>query len=328
MSRSQRPLRKPRALRPGDRVGVVAPAGRVNAEALDRGLALLRSWGLEPVLGEALFTTHGYLAGRDAQRAADFNRFLRHPTLAGIFCARGGYGCQRLLPLIDWEAARRRPQVFVGFSDITVLHAALQSEAGWVTFHGPILEVHDAGGAMPEYNAQCLRGAVMAGASTRAATGYPRPVPLPDAPDAPALLPVVPGQARGRLVGGNIELVTRLLATPWQLDTRGAILLLEEVNEEPYRIDGMLTQLRLAGALDGVAGILFGHSPSCEGPRDGRPSLTLLEVLAELLQPLGMPVLYGFPCGHSRYRTTLPLGVPVELDAARGRVLLCEPGVC
>lgn len=308
----------PRPLRPGDPVAVVAPAGRVNPHALDRGLALLREWGLEPVLGDAVYRAHGYLAGTDAERAADLNRFLRDPAVPAMICARGGYGSMRLLPHLDWEAARRHPKLLVGFSDITALHLALWREAGWRTLHGPMLEVHEDDGQMPAYNARGLHAALFGQA-------FPGPVPWPSEPDAPRPATVVPGRARGRLLGGNLELVTRLLGTPWQPDLRGAVLLLEEVGEAPYRVDRMLVQLNLAGALAGVAGILFGHSPTCEADPDGPPGLSLLEVLQELLAPLGVPVLYGFPCGHSRYRATLPLGTMVELDATAGSLTALEP---
>lgn len=308
----------PNALRPGDRVAVIAPAGRVDAAGLERGLAELRSWGLEPVPGAHLLASHGYLAGTDAQRAADLLWAFRDPAIAGVICARGGYGCLRLLPHLDWGVIRANPKAFAGFSDITTLHQAFWKEAGLVTFHGPMVSVAEPGG-MPAYNAAGLRAALMGQA-------YPGPVPLPEgAPDAPGLQTLVGGRARGRLLGGNLELVTRSIGTPWQLDTRGAILVLEDVDEAPYRVDRMLMQLRLAGLLDGVAGIVFGDSPTCLVHPEGRPSLTLFEVLGELLAPLGVPLLYGFPCGHSRYRATLPLGCLAELDAGAGTLTVLEP---
>lgn len=306
----------PKALLPGDRVGVVAPSGRVDPAALDRGLAELRTWGLEPAVGRHVLDGHGYLAATDAGRAADLMWAFQDPSLAGIICARGGYGCLRLLPLLDWDVIRAHPKVFAGFSDITTLHQAFWKEAGLVTFHAPMLSAAEPEG-MPRYNAEGLRGALFG-------TAYPGPAPLPDAPDAPALRTLVGGTARGRLLGGNLELVTRNLGTPWQLDTRGAILVLEDVDEAPYRVDRMLMQLKVAGLLDGVAGIVFGHSPTCEQGPEGRPSLTLFAVLEELLVPLGVPLLYGFPCGHSKYRATLPLGCQAELDAGAGRLTILE----
>ncbi len=309
----------PKALQPGDRVAVVAPAGRVNPEALARGLSELRSWGLEPVPGPHLLSSHGYLAGTDEARAADLMWAFTDPSIAGILCARGGYGCLRLLPRLNWELIRTHPKVFAGFSDITTLHQALWREAGLVTFHAPMVEVHHPAGLLP-YNAAGLRAAL-------SGTAYPGAVPLPPAgaAEAPTLQTLVGGQARGRLLGGNLELVSRTIGSRWQLNTTGAILILEEVNEEPYRVDRALTQLKLAGLLDGAAGIVFGHSPTCETAPEGRPSLTLREVLCEHLAPLGVPLLYGFPCGHSPYRATLPLGCLAELNADTGQITVLEP---
>lgn len=308
---------KPRPLRPGDAVGIVAPAGAVAPEPFLRGLSLVERWGFRPVTGSHLMARHGYLAGTDEQRAADLNGMLADPAIRAIWFARGGYGVMRLLRRLNWDALRRDPKLIIGFSDITALHTACWREVGLVTFHGPMAEVHDPAGEMPAYNAEGL---------LRALTGRwgPGPIPLPQEADAPALVAVAPGRAQGRLLGGNLELLTRMAGTPWQPDTRGALLVLEEVDEAPYRIDRMLVHLQLAGMLDGVAGIIFGHSPSCEEGPEGRPSLTLMEVLHELLGPLGVPVLYGFPCGHSRYRATLPLGVMAELDADAGRLSLLE----
>lgn len=305
------------ALRPGDAIGVVAPAGRVNPDALERGLAVLAGWGFRPVLGPGLALGHGYLAGTDAERVLDLHTFLADPEMAGVICARGGYGALRLLPLLDWDLVRRQPKVLVGFSDIAALHLALWQRARLVSFHGPLLEVHEE--EMPAYNAAGLRRALTA-------TEALGEVPLPaDLPAPPATL--VPGVARGPLLGGNLEVLTRLVGTPYLPDLRGAILLLEDVDEPPYRMDRMLMHLRLSGVLDGVAGVLFGYSPSCEqGPSD-RPSLTLPEVLTELLVPLGKPLLYGFPCGHGRHRATLPLGTLVELDAGRARLTILEPAL-
>ncbi|MBE3576723.1 MAG: LD-carboxypeptidase [Limnochordales bacterium] len=316
-----KPARLPRPLRPGDKVAVVAPASPVDPIALERGLTLLTAWGLQPVLGEAIYLQHGYLAGPDHLRAADLNRFLADPSIAAILCARGGYGSLRILPLIDWAAARRNPKILVGFSDITALHLAFWKEAGWRTFHGPMVEIHDPSGQMHAYNVRNLHAALFGQA-------FPGVIPWPDAseaPDAPVPLTIVPGRAEGRLLGGNLEVLTRLIGTRWQPDFRGAILVLEDVDEAPYRIDRMLVQLKLAGLLDGVAGILFGHSPTCEKASNDRPSLTLIEILRELLTPLAIPVLYGFPCGHSRYRATLPLGTLARLDSESATLTVLEP---
>lgn len=313
----QEPLRAP-ALRPGDAVGVVAPAGVVDQEALGRGLRVLEDWGLRPLPGDSVYAARGYLAGPDAARATDVNRFLRDPDVKAVVAARGGYGTLRILGSVDLAALRRQPKILAGFSDLTALLMAAWQEAGLVTFHGPMLEVHDPSGAMPAYNREGLRRALFGEA-------FPGEIPWPDTPDAPRPVAIRAGIAQGRLVGGNLEVFTRLVGSPWQPRTAGTILVLEDVDEAPYRVDRMLVHLRLAGLLEGVAGVVFGDSPSCMTVPAGRPSLTLLEVLEDHLGPLGVPVLYGFPCGHGRYRATLPIGAMAELDAGAGRLRVLEP---
>lgn len=306
---------RPRALKSGDTLGVVAPSGPVNPEALEEGVARLRARGYCVKLGESVLARRGYLAGTDAQRAADFMAMWADPGVAGIICARGGYGAMRLLPHIDWSVARAQPKFFCGFSDITAFHAALEREAGLVTFHGPMVAAFGAAGT---YNEAGLLAAMECTAPLGA-------IPWPFAgEELPRPVAVVPGVAEGRLAGGNLSLVCALMGTPWEPDFRERIVLLEDVDEAPYRIDRLLMQLLLAGKLQGAAGILFGDSPSCAQIPEGRESLTLPEVLHDLLAPLQIPVLYGFPCGHTGYRATLPLGVRVRLDAGAGTLTVLE----
>lgn len=306
---------KPRALRPGDTVGVVAPSGPVNAGALEAGVARLRARGYQVLLGESVLAQRGYLAGTDTERAADFMSLWADPGVAGIICARGGYGAMRLLPHIDWRVIRANPKFFCGFSDITAFHAALEREAGLVTFHGPMVAAF---GEAESYNEQGLLAAMQ---STAPLGEIPWPC---DGHDLPRAETVVPGVAEGRLTGGNLSLICALMGTPWEFDFTGRILLLEDVDEVPYRVDRLLMQLLLAGKLQQAAGILFGDSPSCLHAPEGRPSLSLPEVLQDLLAPLQIPVLYGFPCGHTGYRATLPLGVRVRLNAGEGSLTFLE----
>ncbi len=225
----------------------------------------------------------------------------------------------RLLNRIDWNLIRQNPKFFCGFSDITALHLALQREAGLVTFHGPMVAAF---GGAERYNAAGLRRALQE-------TGPLGEVPWPDPAEAGAPRPrtIRPGVAEGRLTGGNLTLIVSLLGTPWEPDFTGRIVLLEDVDEAPYRMDRMLVQLLLAGKLQRAAGILIGDSPTCVQEPPDRPSLTLPEVLEELLGPLGIPVLYGFPCGHGPHRATLPLGVRARLDAEAAALTILEPAV-
>jgi muramoyltetrapeptide carboxypeptidase len=317
MTTTTRVLR-PRALRPGDTIAVVAPAGPSHPERLADGAALLRSWGFEVRLMPSTGVSRGFLAGEsDEAKAAELSACFADPSVAGIMCARGGYGSMRLLPFIDWDAVRGNPKVFCGYSDISALHMAIRREAGLVTFHGPIAERQgdDPDGPHP-WTTAGLQGALTS-------TGPLGAIAPP--PDAPPMTVIRGGTATGPLVGGNLTLVAALAGTRWQLDAQGCILLLEDTNEAPYRVDRMLTQLRMAGILNGVQGIVFGDSPTCDVPPDEPRNFPLTTVIADRLGDLGIPVIYGFPCGHTRFRATLPFNIPATLDADAGTITVLEP---
>ncbi len=306
---------QPPRLEPGMRVGVVAPSSPAEQGRVDAGAAALRALGFDVVFAAHTTAARGYLAGTDADRAADVWAMLARPDVDAVLCQSGGYGAARTLLHLDRAALRglaARPKPLIGYSDITVLHALVARELGWISFYGPMLTSLAA--ATP-YTVAAFRAALMATA----------PLTVAAPADGPAVATIAGGRARGRLAGGCLSLVASLIGTPWAWDFRGAIVVLEDLNEAPYRLDRLLVQLRLSGALDGCAGILVGEHVGCDPPAD-RPSLTLPEVFAELLGPLGVPVLYGLPVGHGRHLATLPLGAMAELDADAGR-LHVEPGV-
>lgn len=312
-------LQKPRPISPGGLVGIVAPSSPVPAEALEAGLARLHGFGYRTLVGEHVLDRRGHLAGDDAARAADFNRIWANPEVEAVICARGGYGAMRILERIDWTMVRQNPKFMCGFSDVTALHLAMRKEADLVTFHGPMV---GAFGDAQAYNAEGLLRAMQ----QRDALGeIAWPAPVDEQPPRPVV--VRPGVAEGRLVGGNLSLVASLVGSRWEPELDGCILFLEEVEEAPYRVDRMLLQLKLAGKLNGVKGVLFGDSPTCLNRADGKPSLTLFEVLEDHLGHLGVPILYGFPCGHTAYRATLPVGVMARLDAAAGSLTILEPAL-
>lgn len=291
---------RPAPLRPGDRVAVVAPASPVRfPDRLTAGVELLSSWGLEPVRMPSLSAAHGFLAGTDEVRLADLNAAWRDPAIRGVVCARGGYGCQRLTDDLDLDAVRADPKVFVGFSDATALHLAL-GRAGLVTFHGPTAE----------WNAARTGGA--AAASLRRALTDPAPV---GALSGPGVRTLRAGRASGPLVGGNLSMVSASVGTPDEPDTTGALLLLEDVGERPYRVDRMLRQLRRAGLADRAAGLVFGEFVDCEETRPRRASHSLEAVLAEFAAEVGLPAVAGLPVGHGPGQLTVPLGATTELDA-------------
>lgn len=312
-------LIKPRPVSYGGLIGVVSPSGPVERGALEAGLARLHAFGYRTLSGEHVLDQRGHLAGDDEARAADFHRIWANPEVEAVICARGGYGAMRILERIDWALIRRHPKFFCGFSDVTALHLAMQREANLVTFHGPMVAAF---GEAVVYNAEGLLRAMQ---EADALGQIHWPAPVDDQPSRPVV--VRPGVGEGRLTGGNLSLLVSLLGTHWEPDFAGAILCVEEVDEAPYRIDRMLMQLKLAGKLHGLKGILFGDSPTCLNRTDGKASHTLMEVLEDHLGDLGVPVLYGFPFGHTAYRATLPFGVRARLDAAAGSLTILEPAL-
>jgi muramoyltetrapeptide carboxypeptidase len=319
------PLRAP-ALRPGDVISVVAPAGPPDRARVERGLAALEQRGFRLRTYGPLFAGRGYLAADDEERLRQLNAALRDPETAAVFPARGGYGCARLLAGLDYQALARRPKIVVGFSDLTALHAAIDARLGLVTFHSPNLQ--DGLGAeagLSDLADKWFWRAVLAEAYRRddAGTGYA--VEL-DGPAADRLRTLVPGVARGRLCGGNLAVFAGLAGSPYLPDLAGRILVVEDVGEAPYRIDRFLAQLRLSGALERIAGALLGQFTDCE-PNAGSPSLNVEETLHDYFGRLSVPVLAGFPLGHTRAHVTLPLGAPVEVDATGRRLRVLEDPV-
>jgi muramoyltetrapeptide carboxypeptidase len=316
---------KPPVLRPGDTVGMVAPASNVyEPEDLQIAKETMEQYGFKVVLGRNIMAQNGYLAGSDAERAADLNEMFRRPDVRGIVTFSGGYGCSRVLPLLDYAQIRRSPKVVVGHSDITALLIGLNRKTGLVTFHGSsgLTGVGD-------YAREHFRRAIMS-ASTLGQIAEPPPAPAGTVERNNRLITLVPGRATGPLVGGNLTLVTNLIGTPYEPDTRGKILFLEEIDEEPYRVDRMLTQLWLAGKLQEAAGIALGHFVDCY-PKDYKASfpqtISLENVLRDRFLPLGKPTLYNLMFGHIRENAVLPLGTTATLDATAKTLVVNESAV-
>lgn len=281
---------------------LVSPSGPTKPERVARGIELLVGWGLRPVLATHAYARHGYLAGGDELRAADLDAAFADPEIRGVLCTRGGYGAQRVVDRIDMAAVRRDPKVVAGFSDITALQFALWRGARLATVHGPGVAWLDE--RTPEASAESLRAALMTDAPvvlTPVATEETAPVR-------------VPGRATGRLLGGNLCLITSSIGTPDMPDLAGAVLLVEEIDEPPYKVDRMLTHLARAGLLDKVAGVAVGQFTGCA---DGW-AVDIADVLADRLAPLGVPVLGGLPIGHGVGQLSVPVGVEATLDATAG----------
>jgi muramoyltetrapeptide carboxypeptidase len=318
--RSKAPIRPPRLAR-GSRVALVAPAGPLlERDDLTRAEALCRALGYEPLLGPNTAQRYGYFAGTDEQRLADLNDALRDPDVGAIWCIRGGYGVTRILDQVDFDALARRPRPLIGYSDITAMLNAALHHAGVVTFHAPMARV-----SMPPFSRWHFERVL---ASPEPAGRLGR---LPAPPDV--LVPrdnritaLRPGVAEGPLMGGNLSLIQCLVGTPHLPELDGAILFLEDVGEDLYRVDRMLAHLRMVGVLGRLAGIAVGRFTELNrGMSDG--ALGFDEVLATYFLPLGIPVAYGFPVGHIDDQWTLPIGVRARLDAGAGELELLEPAV-
>ena len=307
---------KPLPLHPGDTIAVVAPASAPReAGRLDAGIDYLRRLGYRVETGRADFGSHGFLCGPDDVRLDEFNAFLRRDDVRALFCVRGGYGTLRLLPHLDYDAARRRPKLLVGYSDVTALHLALYEKAGWVGLSGPMVAVE---WGAPDAASERLFWALAQG-------GVPDPLL---GPGGEALVPVRPGTAEGVLLGGNLSLVARLVGTPYLPSLDGAILFLEEIGEEPYRIDGLLAQLRLSGLLDRLGGLVLGGFTDAE-PKGSGPTLSLDDVFDHYLGALACPVARGLVYGHFPVKNTLPVGVRARLSvsSSAATLSLLEPVV-
>ncbi|MEU6302409.1 S66 peptidase family protein [Streptomyces chartreusis] len=310
MTQSVRPLVRPARLAAGARVAVVAPSGPIPEERLQAGLDVLRGWDLDPGVAPHVLDRHGefaYLAGTDADRAADLQGAWCDPSVDAVLCARGGYGAQRMVDLLDWDAmAEAGPKVFVGFSDITVLHEAFATRLGIGTLYGPA-----AAGVDFIKNARAqehLRATLFEPESVRTiiSTGSA----------------LVPGRARGVTLGGCLSLLAADTGTPHaRTSARGGLLCLEDVGEQTYRLDRYLTQLLRAGLFDGVRGVLLGSWQACE------PQERVRALLLDRLGGLGVPVVEEFGFGHCEGALTIPFGVPAELDADAGTLTLDEPAL-
>jgi muramoyltetrapeptide carboxypeptidase len=301
---------KPRALRPGDRIGIVAPASPFARESFNAGVAELQRLGYEPVHDDSVFARRRYTAGDAALRAGAFRRAWQDPSIAAIMAVRGGYGSVQMLPLLDAAEVRSAPKAFIGYSDNTSLLAWLTGQCGVVGFHGPMLEGRLAKGP-DAYDldtfTRVLTRTQPAGLITHA-----------------QLESLRPGEARGVLLGGTLTNLLASLGTPYAFDPpAGHMLFIDEVAERPYRIDRMITQLRLSGLLARAAGVVFGELPRCDEPAPGGPAIKA--VIADLLADFPGPVLFGLPSGHTTGACmTLPFGVQARIVAGAAPALIIE----
>ena len=311
---------RPRRLTQGDTVAMVGPASATFLRMeLDIARESLEALGLQVRLGEHLRDRHGYLAGNDRARAADINQFFADPSIRAVLPIRGGWGSSRLLPYLDFDTIRRNPKIVLGYSDITALLLAIQARANLVTFHGP-----NGMGRWDAWSVDFVRRVLFNAEAVTFENPRTKGEFLAQTEDRTQT--IVPGVARGRLLGGNLTVLTAMLGSPYLPSWDGCILFLEDVNEDLYRIDRMLTSLSLAGVLRKIRGFVFGTCDECE-PGEGYGSLTLEEVLDDHIRPLNVPFWRGAMIGHSIPQFTLPVGMEVEVDAARGAIRMLAPAV-
>jgi muramoyltetrapeptide carboxypeptidase len=308
-----REIRKPAPLAKGDTIGVVAPASWPAVEKAEKAAKLFENLGLRVQFGQSLSRKHGYLAGTDEQRIEELHRMFADPNIKGIFCACGGYGTGRIASRLDYGLIEANPKVFWGYSDITFLLNAIFQRTGLVTFHGPMLSSDLGEDDIHPVTLQSLQQVI-----------EPRHVCYTE--EISPLQAVVEGEATGTIVGGNLTLLTSTLGTPFEIDTRGKLLFLEDVDEEPYRIDRMLNQLKMAGKLDEAAGILLCDFNNCV-PMKRKESLTLEQLFADYIKPTGKPAMAGFKIGHCSPHVAIPIGVKGRLSTFTKEFAIEEAGI-
>ena len=301
LSKDNESVRPPR-LKPGDTIGIAAPAGPFDSEKFMKGKTVLESMGFQTFFDEGIFQKHGFLAGTDIQRANQVNRLFADPIVQAIFCARGGYGSMRILPLVNFKIIQKNPKIFFGFSDISALLSVLYDQCGLVTFHGPVVTT-------------------LANATEKTLTALQTALTSPTALE---LTPrngkvIKPGVCSGLVAGGNLTTLCHLVGTSYTPNLKGKILLLEDVGEMPYRIDRMLTQMKLAGCFNEIAGLILGAFKECGHLNE------VVEIINHIFVDADIPILAGFEMGHGEHNLTIPMGLRATLDTDNKRLLFHEP---
>lgn len=287
-------MMKPSKLKEGDNVGVIAPASPPKSEPLHRGIRFLEKLGLNVKVGESVHKKYGYLAGADKERIEDIHEMFKKQDVKAIFCACGGFGTGRIVSRLDFDLIRNNPKIFWGYSDITFLHTAIHQQTGLVTFHGPMLSSDVGLDDVHEATKESFRQLFQT-------------KDIDYTYDKTKLKTVVEGIAKGPLIGGNLTLLASTLGTPFEVNTKGKILFIEDIDEEPYQVDRMVNQLKMANKFNDASGIIIGDFKNCE-PKRRKRSLTLDEVLTEHIASAGKPVLKGFNIGHSSPSIAIPVG--------------------
>jgi muramoyltetrapeptide carboxypeptidase len=309
---------KPPMLKKGDTIGLVSPSGSINSTYLQNAIHRLKEMGYKVWMDENVRKTNrwGYLAGTDKERATSVNNGFSNPEVDAIFCTTGGYGAQRILPFLDYDAIKDNPKILLGYSDITALHHAIPKRTGLITFHG--LSASSIGSEFTDYTKEYLLKAV---ASEEPIGEIKNPL------DGPYIKTISDGKATGDLVGGNGSLISSLMGTSYELDMEGKVFMIENIrNREPSYVDRELTQLRLAGKLQQCAAIVYGECLRI-GPEDATLGQTMEDVVRDRIADLGIPAIYDLCCGHGKHKCTLPIGIKTTVDATLGKLIIEESAV-
>ncbi len=295
---------KPPALKDGDTIGIVAPSGRVDTALLQKGVAWLENRGFKTILGKHFEKSHRYFAGKDQDRAEDFEQMFQNKAVDAIICARGGVGAARIIPFLNPDRLKTFPKIFVGCSDITTLLLYMNRMFGWVTFHGPMVATMFGNSPAPRLASEFFQ--ILSGEAND--MHFEGVEALRD------------GTSDGILTGGCLTLICTTIGTPYEISTKEKILFIEDIHEAPFRIDRMLSYLKSLGKFDHVRGVVFGQMPQCQ-PQ------ALPEIILDILGEYTFPILFGFPSGHGDSIATLPIGLPVQLNASTRSLKMLEPAV-
>jgi muramoyltetrapeptide carboxypeptidase len=312
---------KPPRLKKGDTIALVTPGSYITEQEKEESINNLRGLGFNVVYSDRLMQKNGYFSATDKERALDLNEMFERKDVQGIMCARGGYGCARILPYLDYDLIEDNPKVLIGFSDVTALQYAIYKNCGLITFHGPVsISTFSSFSNKNFRNVLMEPGEQLELVNSTTGNNY----------NQYGITVIADGKAEGELVGGNLSIVASLIGTEYDIDYSGKIIFLEEFLEEPYRVDRMLTQMIQAGKFEDAAGIALGVFKLCESDKTNPSfdnSFSLMEVLQDRLGKLRIPVIYGLSFGHIADKFTLPFGVKAELNSETKQLKLLEPGV-
>lgn len=303
---------KGKKLKIGGTIGIISPASPLEKDKIEKGISFLKDLGYNILEGDHIYERQGYLAGSDKDRALDLNNMFKNKDVDMILCIRGGYGANRILPLIDFDLIRKNPKIFIGFSDITSLSNAIYKKAGLVTFHGPMLNSDFDPVSLSSFR-ECLAYGI-------------KPYIIENTENKFGVkLELIGnlGAAQGKLLGGNLALIVSLMGTPYDIDFKDNIIFMEDIGEEPYRIDRMLTSLELSGKLSDAAGFVLGQFTNCSLPNYEK-SLTLEQIIEDKILSLNKPTIVNFQSGHSYPKLTLPIGAKVRINGSSGNIEVLE----